>query len=256
MTSIGGLIGLVAQTPAGAAIDATPAKRGVIVFALVVLGFGAVIHLCGAHLLAGADREHGDGRDRRCLWAGRGRADARAFHARAIGGANGAQRRPRSCGQCRHRGGRWWRGLALWTTGRVSPRAAVRHLRGWCGALDPGGSYRSGSGTRRRYGCSTSEKLRLENSVRVPPADDLLLERHVVPFRQCAAAATGRAETRSCKQGPRDGDDVLVHRRGTVGDAADRAFRRTQGRPMGPQAGSSYRICNPAGTGSPLYAIG
>ena len=43
MTSIGGLIGLVAQTPAGAAIDATPAKRGVIVFALVVLGFGAII---------------------------------------------------------------------------------------------------------------------------------------------------------------------------------------------------------------------
>ena len=43
MTTIGGLIGLAAQTPAGAAIDATPAKRGVIVFALVVLAFGAVI---------------------------------------------------------------------------------------------------------------------------------------------------------------------------------------------------------------------
>ncbi len=43
MTTISGLIGLAAQTPAGAAIDATPAKRGVIVFALVVLAFGAVI---------------------------------------------------------------------------------------------------------------------------------------------------------------------------------------------------------------------
>jgi MFS family permease len=42
MTTIGGLIGLAAQTPAGAAIDATPAKRGVIVVALVVLAFGAV----------------------------------------------------------------------------------------------------------------------------------------------------------------------------------------------------------------------
>ena len=38
-----GCIGLAAQTPAGAAIDATPAKRGVIVFALVVLAFSAVI---------------------------------------------------------------------------------------------------------------------------------------------------------------------------------------------------------------------
>jgi MFS family permease len=43
MTTIGGLVGLAAQTPAGAAIDATPAKRGVIVCALVVLAFGAVI---------------------------------------------------------------------------------------------------------------------------------------------------------------------------------------------------------------------
>lgn len=42
MTTIGGLIGLAAQTPAGAAIDATPAKRGVIVVALIVLAFGAV----------------------------------------------------------------------------------------------------------------------------------------------------------------------------------------------------------------------
>jgi MFS family permease len=42
MTTIGGLIGLAAQTPAGAAIDATPAKRGVIVIALVGLAFGAV----------------------------------------------------------------------------------------------------------------------------------------------------------------------------------------------------------------------
>jgi MFS family permease len=42
MTTIGGLIGLAAQTPAGAAIDATPAKRGVIVAALAVLSLGAV----------------------------------------------------------------------------------------------------------------------------------------------------------------------------------------------------------------------
>jgi MFS family permease len=43
MTTIGGLIGLAAQTPAGAAIDATRAKRGVIVAALAVLAVGAVV---------------------------------------------------------------------------------------------------------------------------------------------------------------------------------------------------------------------
>ncbi len=42
VTAVGGLIGLAAQTAAGAAIDATPAKRGVIVLALVALALGAV----------------------------------------------------------------------------------------------------------------------------------------------------------------------------------------------------------------------
>jgi MFS family permease len=41
VTTIGGLIGLAAQTPIGAAIDATRAKRGLIVVALVVLAAGA-----------------------------------------------------------------------------------------------------------------------------------------------------------------------------------------------------------------------
>jgi MFS family permease len=43
VTTISGLIGLAVQTPIGAAIDETRAKRGVIVLALVVLGIGAVI---------------------------------------------------------------------------------------------------------------------------------------------------------------------------------------------------------------------
>lgn len=41
VTVIGGLLSLAAQTPIGAAIDATRAKRGVIVAALVVLAAGA-----------------------------------------------------------------------------------------------------------------------------------------------------------------------------------------------------------------------
>ena len=43
VTTIGGLLGLAAQTPIGAAIDETRAKRGAIVLALAVLGVGAAI---------------------------------------------------------------------------------------------------------------------------------------------------------------------------------------------------------------------
>jgi MFS family permease len=43
VTMIGGLIGLMAQTPAGAAIDTTPAKRGIVVLALAVLACGALV---------------------------------------------------------------------------------------------------------------------------------------------------------------------------------------------------------------------
>ena len=43
VTTISGLLGLAVQTPIGAAIDGTHAKRGAIVLALAVLGIGAAI---------------------------------------------------------------------------------------------------------------------------------------------------------------------------------------------------------------------
>jgi MFS family permease len=43
VTTTGGLLGLALQTPIGAAIDGTHAKRGVIVFALGVLAVGAIV---------------------------------------------------------------------------------------------------------------------------------------------------------------------------------------------------------------------
>src|SRR3989442_6264113 len=43
VTTIGGLIGLAAQTPIGAAIDETRGKRGAIVLALAVLAIGASV---------------------------------------------------------------------------------------------------------------------------------------------------------------------------------------------------------------------
>jgi MFS family permease len=55
VTTVSGLLGLVAQTPAGAMIDSTRRKRGVVVVAL---------DLCGAGVLAGFAGEHPDGRRR------------------------------------------------------------------------------------------------------------------------------------------------------------------------------------------------
>jgi MFS family permease len=43
VTTIGGLLGLAVQTPIGAAIDETRAKRGVIILALAVLAFTSVV---------------------------------------------------------------------------------------------------------------------------------------------------------------------------------------------------------------------
>src|ERR1700759_59577 len=43
VTTISGLLGLAAQTPAGAAIDATRRKRGAVVLALFILAIGAVV---------------------------------------------------------------------------------------------------------------------------------------------------------------------------------------------------------------------
>src|ERR1041385_7926733 len=43
MTTISGLTGIAAQTPIGAAIDATRAKRGVVVIALLVLAAGMTV---------------------------------------------------------------------------------------------------------------------------------------------------------------------------------------------------------------------
>jgi MFS family permease len=43
VTTISGLLVLAAQTPAGAAIDATRRKRGAVVLALIVLGIGALV---------------------------------------------------------------------------------------------------------------------------------------------------------------------------------------------------------------------
>ena len=57
VTTISGLLGLAVQTPIGAAIDETRAKRGIIVLALAVLAIRADRHIHLAEFLAGADSQ-------------------------------------------------------------------------------------------------------------------------------------------------------------------------------------------------------
>ena len=57
------------------------------------------------------------------------------------------------------------------------------------------------------------------------------LLRDAVSFRQRAAVASRGTETRTRKSGVCHRDDVVVHRRGATGYAADRAVRRLDGRP-------------------------
>ena len=67
VTTISGLLGLAVQTPIGAAIDETRAKRGAIVLALAVLGIGAVIIFAWPSFWPVADRQQPDGNCRRRL---------------------------------------------------------------------------------------------------------------------------------------------------------------------------------------------
>ena len=51
-----GLLGIALQTPIGAAIDLTPAKRGVIVLSISAMAFASRHHLRPSHVLADGGR--------------------------------------------------------------------------------------------------------------------------------------------------------------------------------------------------------
>ena len=126
VTTIGGLLGLAVQTPIGAAIDETRAKRGAIVLALAVLAVGGRRYLRRADLLAGGDRQQPDGDCRRCLRS-RGRGpDLGPLRAQATGPAHGAELGLRPCRQCRHRRGRGRGRLCLFAARRLPARAGLR----------------------------------------------------------------------------------------------------------------------------------
>jgi hypothetical protein len=90
-------------------------------------------------------------------------------------------------------------------------------------AVDYNRAARPKPGRDRRF----RQGGRLRSPVSVSAAFDLLCVRLAVPFCQCAAAASGRAEagSRTPEMGGRH--DVVMHRGRAVGDAADRHPCRT-----------------------------
>ena len=146
VTTISGLLGLAVQTPIGAAIDETRAKRGVIVLALVVLGIGAVIIFAWPSFWPVAAREQPDGSRRRRLRSCNRGPNVGPVRAAATCAANGTEFGVRSCRQCRDRlGGRRGRLCVLPTRG-VPAGAGFRR------ADDDRGAVHSRQGHRLQQG--------------------------------------------------------------------------------------------------------
>ena len=212
VTTIGGLVGIAVQTPIGAAIDETHAKRGVIVLALAVLAVTAVVIFAYPTFLAGGGRQQRDGSRRRRLRS-RGRGpDLGPVRTAATGAANGTERSLRSCRQCRHRRGGGRRRLRILAARRVLAGSGFRHADGDRGAVHSRQGHRLQPGERPGGGARGGRKLhwgrRLRHSVQVAAAGHLRSVRHAVPFRQRAIAAAGGTEARGGLPQGSDGDDV------------------------------------------------
>src|SRR5882762_1233757 len=140
MTTIGGLIGLAAQTPAGAAIDATRAKRSAIVLALGVLAFGATVIFAAPS-----------------FWPVLAANTVLAVVGDIFGPAvtresDGTKRGVRSCRKRGHRSHCWGHWLAFWPARRFPPCSAFCRARCGCRDVDPSCRHRPQSRTRSRRG--------------------------------------------------------------------------------------------------------
>jgi hypothetical protein len=124
VTSVGGLLRLAVQTPIGAAIDATRAKRGAIVLALGVLALGAIIIfalptfwpvMIANSLIAIVGDIFGPAVAALTLGL---------YLRKQLARRMGRELSLRPCGQCRHRLSGWRGGLCLLAAGRL-PAGAV-----------------------------------------------------------------------------------------------------------------------------------
>ncbi len=229
VTTIGGLLGLAVQTPVGAAIDATRAKRGLIVLALAVLAVGATVIfaapwfwpvLVANTLMAVVGDVFGPavaaltlGLVGRALLARRMGRNSAFDHAGNVAialaaGAVGWAFSQRAV-------------FLLVPVFTVLAAAAVLSIP--ASAIDHsrarGADRHTGDGGRRRA-------VELEGAAGMPAAGRVWVLRAAVPFRQRAVVAAGGAEAGAGASALGHGDDVVLHHRGTGGDAADRLTGR------------------------------
>ena len=256
VTMIGGLLGLAVQTPIGAAIDATRAKRGVIVLALAVLACGAVAIFAAPTfwpvLAANA------------MMAIVGDVFGPAVAALTLGLFARAQL-----------AGRMGRNGAFDHAGNVAI-AAVAGIVGWLFgqravfllvpvfAVLAAGAVLSIPGSaidqERARGADTDTPLKKCSGwqavfecrlLMVFALSAMLFHFANAPLLPLVGQKLALANK-----------DLATAMMSSCIIAAQLVmlpialFAGTQGGPMGPQAGSSYRVRHPAGTGSPLHAVG
>jgi hypothetical protein len=255
VTAIGGLLGLAVQTPIGAAIDATRAKRALIVAALGVLAARAVTiyvapyfwHVLVANsLMAMVGDVFGPAVAALTLGLYR-----RAELARRMG-RNSAFDHAGNVAIAAVAGAVGW-ALSQRAVFLLVPVFASRRR-----ARHPGGSDRpsagEGRGTQGEREGWRSRAVGPVGIVHVPSPARLRRLRHAVPLRERAAVAAGRAEARAGARGVGNGNDVVLHHCGADHHAADRSPRRAQRRQLGAQAAVADRVRHPAGT-HPLYTL-
>ena len=87
-----------------------------------------------------------------------------------------------------------------------------------------------------RAAAKTTISVWPERASNLPPASDLRRMRHHVPLRQCGHVAAGRPKTRASRQELRHEPDVRLHRRGAIRHGADGHAGRRKGGRLGTQA--------------------
>ena len=236
VTTMSGLLGLSLQTPIGAAIDETHAKRGIVVLALAVLAIGAAAIFAvpsfwpvavSNSLMAIAGDVFGPAVAALTLGL-----YARKQLARRMGRNQPSTMPATSLSLCRPAPSAMPSPSApFFFSSRSSPCSRGSP----CSPSPPPPLIMSGREIWRRLEPrpSAGQDRRLKRLVRVPSAGRLRLVRHAVSSRQCGAAAAGGTKAGRRLSRRSDRDDVGLHYCGPSGHVADRAPGRPQGRCWG-----------------------
>ena len=252
-----GLLGIALQTPIGAAIDVTRAKRAVIVATMAAMSLAAVIIVLyptfwPMALATGILSLAGDAFVPAVAAITLGLVTREALARRL--GRNSAFDHGGNIVIALVAGGV---GYLFSPAGRLPACARFRRADRRGGPVDTGGCDRSRPGPRSRQGRG---RRRRRERTRHPFSDadarDFLRLRAPVPLRQCASAAARRTKARPAISEGGDRDAVVLHGRRPRRHAADRARGRVERGPVGPPADLPHRLRGAADPRRALYRVG